>query len=196
MSEGSTAIIAGAPINATGGVLCAPLGSERPTDAVEAFGDDWAKLGYVGEDGVVKTIDSSDEKIRAWGGDVVKVVRQDHSVSYALTFLESANATLLKAIKGEDNVLVTPASASHGAQIEIRDTGDMMPRQSFAFAMKDGDTSIREIVPDGQISVTGDATFTHADIIRYSVTIEAFPDEAGVKAYSYLDDGKLSRNPS
>lgn len=188
--EGISAILTGSPITATGGILSAPLTTTRPTDAVTALPAGFVKKGYVGEDGVTKTIDKTDEKIKAWGGSTVKIVRQEHSVSYAWTFLESGNAEVLKAIYGADNVIITPATVDHGAQIEVRETGQMLPRESWLMEMKDGETAIREYVPDGQLAVSGDVQFVHSNVISYTVTLEAFPDANGVKSYSWMDDGK------
>ena len=188
--EGTSAILTGSPITATGGILSAPLTTTRPTDAVTALPAGFVKKGYVGEDGVKKTVDKTDEKIRAWGGSTVKIVRQEHSVSYSWTFLESGNAEVLKAIYGADNVIITPATVDHGAQIEIRETGQMLPRESWLLEMKDGDTAIREYIPDGQLAVSGDVQFVHSNVIQYTVTLEAFPDANGVKSYSWMDDGQ------
>ena len=188
--EGISAILTGSPITATGGILSAPLSTTRPTDAVTALPAGFVKKGYVGEDGVTKTVDKTDEKVRAWGGSTVKIVRQEHSVSYSWTFLESGNAEVLKAIYGADNVIITPATVDHGAQIEVRETGQMLPRESWLMEMKDGGTAIREYVPDGQLAVSGDVQFVHSNVISYTVTLEAFPDANGVKSYSWMDDGK------
>ena len=188
--EGISAILTGSPITATGGILSAPLTTTRPTDAVTALPAGFVKKGYVGEDGVTKTIDKTDEKIKAWGGSTVKIVRQEHSVSYSWTFLESGNAEVLKAIYGVENVIITPATVDHGAQIEVRETGQMLPRESWLMEMKDGDTAIREYVPDGQLAVSGDVQFVHSNVISYTVTLEAFPDANGVKSYTWMDDGK------
>ena len=188
--EGISAILTGSPITATGGILSAPLTTTRPTDAVTALPAGFVKKGYVGEDGVTKTIDKTDEKIKAWGGSTVKIVRQEHSVSYSWTFLESGNAEVLKAIYGADNVIITPATVDHGAQIEVRETGQMLPRESWLMEMKDGDTAIREYAPDGQLAYSGDVQFVHSNVISYTVTLEAFPDANGVKSYTWMDDGK------
>ena len=188
--EGISAILTGSPITATGGILSAPLSTTRPTDAVTALPAGFVKKGYVGEDGVKKTVDKTDEKIRAWGGATVKIVRQQHSVSYSWTFLESGNAEVLKALVGEENVTITPATATHGNQIEVRETGQMVPRESWLLEMKDGDTAIREYAPDGQLAYSGDVQFVHSNVISYTVTLEAFPDANGVKSYSWMDDGK------
>lgn len=191
MAEGTSAILAGAPVDATGGVLSAPIGTTGPTSAIDEL-IEFIKTGFVGEDGVTKTIDASDEKIRAWGGDTVKIVRTEHSVSYTFTFLESANAAVLKLIHGEENVIVTPASTTAGGQVEVRERGELIEPMAFVFDMKDGKARIREYVPNGQLSHTGDVQFVHSAVISYSITIEAFPDEDGVKAYSFMDDGETT----
>ena len=180
----------GAPITGTGGVLVGPTGTALPTDSSTAPDSALAKAGYVGEDGVTMATERGTEKIRAWGGATVKIVRQEHSVSYSWTFLESGNAEVLKALVGEENVTITPATTEHGNQIEVRETGQMVPRESWVMEMKDGDTAIREYAPDGQLAYSGDVQFVHSNVISYTVTLEAFPDANGVKSYSWMDDGK------
>lgn len=177
-------ILIGAPVTATGGVMHAPVGTAFPAKISEAFSKGWIKGGYVGEDGVTRTIDASDDKIKAWGGDIVRILRSEHSVSYTFQFLESRNAETLKILFGEGNVHVT------ADEVTVDLKSEMVPRRSFAFDMRDGDAKVREEVPDGQISLSGDVQFVHSDIIRYEVTIEAFPDENGVKARSRMGVAK------
>lgn len=177
-------ILIGAPVTATGGVMHAPVGTAFPAKISEPFAKGWVKGGYVGEDGVTRTIDASDDKIKAWGGDVVRILRSEHSVSYTFQFLESRNAETLKILFGEGNVHVTTDEVT----VDLK--SEMVPRRSFAFDMRDGDAKVREEVPDGQISLSGDVQFVHSDIIRYEVTIEAFPDENGVKARSRMGVAK------
>lgn len=171
-------ILSGAPVTATGGIMHAPVGSAFPETVRDPWGVDWKAGGYVGEDGVTRTIDASDEKIRAWGGGVVKVVRTEHSVTYTLQFLESRNAETLKLIFGEDNVEID------GEDITVDLKGDMVPRRAFGLDIKDGDYKVREYIYDGQPAMSGDVAFVHSDVIRYEVTIEAFENELGVKARS------------
>lgn len=177
-------ILIGAPVTATGGVMHAPVGTAFPAKISEPFAKGWVKGGYVGEDGVTRTIDASDDKIKAWGGDIVRILRSEHSVSYTFQFLESRNAETLKILFGEGNVHVTDD------EVRVDLKSEMVPRRSFAFDMRDGDAKIREEVPDGQIALSGDVQFVHSDIIRYEVTIEAFPDDNGVKARSRMGVAK------
>src|SRR5690606_41267287 len=69
-----------------------------PTDATAPLAATLLDAGYVSEDGLVEAVDASDDKIKAWGGDIVQIVRTEHSVSCTFTLLESANAYALKAI--------------------------------------------------------------------------------------------------
>lgn len=171
-------IMLGAPVTATGGIVHAPVGTAFPEDVRAEWDGAFKKGGYVGEDGVTRTIDASDDKIRAWGGDVVKIVRSEHSVSYTLKFIEARNADTLKLLFGEDNVTVK------GEEITVDVTSQMVPRRAFGLDMRDGDYKVRELIYDGQPSLSGDVQFVHSDVIGYEVTIEAFANEEGVKARS------------
>lgn len=172
------------PVSATGGVLGAltTSGIVLPTNAYSPLPAGLLPYGLVSDEGVTRTVDASDDKISAWGGDVVRIIRADHSVSYSLTFLEGANANLLKAIHGEENVIIS----STGNGIQIRHTSRLPLRRHFVFEMRDDPAAIREVVPLGQLSQSGDVAFVHTDLIRYTINIEAFPDANGVKAYSYI----------
>lgn len=185
MATGTDAIITGAPVTATGGVLFADRTAAFPTDADEEIDGAWVKGGYIGEDGVTRTTDASDDKIKAWGGDTVKIVRTEHSITYTFQFLESANAEVLKLIHGEDNVSVTAPTSSTRGKVEIKHTAKIPPRKGFVLDMADDEITLREVIKDGQITTSGDAVFVHSDVIRYEVTIEAFPDADAVKAISY-----------
>lgn len=183
MSTGTDAILVGAPITATGGLKFADKGTDLPADATSTP-TGLTEGGYIGEDGVTRTTDASDDKIKAWGGDTVKIVRTEHSISYAFTFLESANGEVLELIHGAENVTI------EDGKVTVRHTSAMPPRKAFVLDMLDAENRIREVIKDGQISSSGDVVFVHSDVIRYEVTIEAFPDDEGVKAISYMSDGE------
>jgi hypothetical protein len=184
MSNGTPAILSGAPITATGGLLFADPGTPLPDDATAPIDSAFVKGGYVGEDGVTRTTDASDDKVRAWGGDAVKIIRTEHSITYKFQFLEAANAEVLKLINGPENVTIS------GSKITVKQTKKIPPRKSYILDMKDDPASLREVIPIGQLTTSGDVTFVHSDVIRYEVSIECFPDDAGVKALSHMDTGE------
>lgn len=190
MANTAANIVAGVPL-ATGGVLLGATTATAPTTATAAL-TGFTGAGYIGEDGVTETNERNTDKIRAWGGDTVKVVQTEHNVSYKFTFLETLNGDVLKAVYGDDNVLTTAATVSSGTLHEVQINGAELPRKSFVFEVKDGAAKIRIYVPDGQVTEVGDVTYSDSEVIGYEVTVEAFPDGLGNKAYKFMDDGKFS----
>lgn len=167
-------VLTGKP-KVTGGIRYGRNVTTFPDDATTALDAALLDAGYVSSDGLVQTIDASDEKITAWGGDVVKIVRTEHSVSYTFTLIETSNADALKLMFGEDNVEVT------ATQINVNLKAAMVPRAGFVFDMAD-EKAIRVVVKDGQPSLSGDVNFVDEDVISYPITVEAFPADDGTKA--------------
>jgi len=188
MANTAANVVAGVPL-ATGGILIGALGAAAPTTAVSALVA-YTAAGYIGDSGVVETNERNTDKIRAWGGDTVKVVQSEHNVTYKFTFLETLNKNVLQAVYGEDNVTTTPATASSGTLHAVKVNGATLPHKFYVFEVKDGNAKIRIYVPDGQITEVGDITYSDTEVIGYEVTVEAFEDADGNKAYKYLDDGK------
>lgn len=184
-------VVAGKAL-ATGGAfigdlsVTAPTGLDSPLTGYDSF-------GYVSEDGLTEGNERSTSKIKAWGGDVVKIVQDEHSVTYKFAMIESTNATVLKAVYGDANVDVTPATSSAPAVIEVNVTGDPLPHKRWVFEIKDGDAHIRISVPDGQVTETGEISYVDGDVIKYDITVEAFGNADGAKATKWITNGvKLS----
>lgn len=185
-------IVAGKPL-ATGGVLVAPLGTAAPTDSSTALNASYKALGYVGEDGLTETTDRSTDKVKAWGGDVVKVLQTDYAVSFSFTLLETLNSDVLKAVYGTNNVTTTASTASAGTKNAVKLNSDTLPTQSFVFEVKDGNARIRIYVPKGQITETGEVVYNDGEVVGHAVTVEAFYDSTlGANAVKYMDDGRYS----
>lgn len=187
MANTAANVVAGVPL-ATGGILIGDLTAAEPSTAVSAL-TGFVAAGYIGEDGVTETNERSTDRVRAWGGDTVKVVQTEHNVTYQFTFLETLNVNVLEAVYGEDNVTTTAATVSTGTLHEVQVNSSTLPHKSYVFEVKDGDAKIRIYVPDGQITEVGDITYSDSEVIGYQVTVEAFADELGNKAYKFLDNG-------
>ena len=181
-------IVNGKPL-ATGGVLVAPLGTAMPTNASTALAAAYKAVGYVGEDGVTEGGDRTTEKVKAWGGDIVKVLQTDHSLTFAFTMIETLNVDALKAIYGSANVTSTAATASSGTLQSINMTGAVLPHQVWAIEVRDGNAKVRIALKDGQITEVGEVTYNDGSVVGYPVTVEAFPDSSGVKGLKFTDDG-------
>lgn len=176
------------PDKVSGGLLFRDLDAEGalPKDASTVLSG-FLEGGYISEDGVTKTVDASDDNILAWGGDTVRTVRTEHTLSYSFTFIESANVNVLKLIYGDENVTVDGSG-----NISVKESSKLQDRKAFVIETFDGDKKLREVIPNAQLAMSGDITYVHSDVVRYECTLTAFPDPAdpNFKAYTYRTSGK------
>lgn len=168
-------VLVGAPdVNASGGLLIGEVQKDAtnfPKDASSPIptGLKAKPGGFIGEDGLTKTVDRSTEKIKDWNKDTVIVLETDHSVVVKFTFLEAANANVLKAVYGKDNVKI------EGKNIQVADAAGELPHFSLVAEMNGGEgKKARIFVPDGQVTNVADITFKKDDVIKYEVEIECF----------------------
>lgn len=169
--------------DAAGGIASAKLGTAAPVDASTPLAETIQRLGLISDDGLSETTDRSTEQVRAWGGSLAKVIQTEFGLTYEFTFLTTSLA-VLRQIHGEDNVVVSGEGTE--ASIAIKVNKDTLPERLYVFEVKDGDNKIRIVVPRGQVTEVGDVTYVHSDVIRYQVTVTAYPDDAGNEAYKYL----------
>lgn len=182
MAPNAKNVLVGIPDKASGGVYFsdAPIQSDSyPTD-LSTLPETLVPSGFLSEDGVTETNENDTERIKAWGGDTVRIVNTDHTVTYSMTFLESS-PRILSAVYGAENV-----TEADGV-VTVLVNSLPLEHRSWALEMKDGDRRIRVLIPNGQITARGDITYTHTGAIQYEVTIEAFADDDGNKAIKTLD---------
>lgn len=178
-------VLVGSP-RISGGLLISltPIAlNDYPTDATTAISG-MNPVGYIGEGGVVEMINRESKPLPAWGGDVVRHLQTSHSVQYKFTFLETANADVLKVMYGENNV-----SGNLSTGIVVKRNSLLLPKFSMSQEMLDGQVSIRNFVPLAQIIDVGDITYVDSDSISYEVTVEAYPDANGDKAIQFMLSG-------
>ena len=185
-------VLVGAPdVKAAGGMLIgpsAPAIANYPKDAEEPIAVLQERLGlkpggFITEDGISKTVDRSTEKIKDWNGDTVVIVQSDHSVTLKLTFMESANAEVLKIIAGDNNVTIS----EDGKNITVVDNADELPHRALDAEIKGAaESRIRLFAPDAQATEVGDVNFVRSGVIQYEVTFECFPDDDTNKLYQYI----------
>lgn len=157
-------------VGADGGVSGAPLETDLPTTAEDVLDVAFADLGFISDDGLTEAIGRSTSKIKNWKGDTVREVMTEHTLTYTFTMIETNDDTEAAFYGGDP---ADGISATQGL------------RQSWVFDVFDGDITIRVVVPDGQVTDTGDVNYKNDQAIAYKVTVTAYPDTGGKKAYHY-----------
>jgi hypothetical protein len=171
-------------LRVSGGILRAPLGSERPTDPDGALDSAYESAGYVGEDGVSEASERSTEDIRAWGGIKVRTVQTEYGTTLTFTFIESRRALVLKSVFGESNVTIDPKGF-----IKVRRNETPLESAQWVVDMKDGDRGARRLdVGNGQITEVGDISYVDGEAISYEVTMSCDPDDNGDTLIEYVTD--------
>ncbi|WP_087484928.1 hypothetical protein [Brachybacterium massiliense] len=193
MAEGNLAVSAAKPLTARGGIRKAPMGTTLPTDAVAELDEAFARMGYVTTDAVTQTTNRSAEDEYAWGNVVVDTHETEYGVVLTFTLMESSNAETLKAIVGDENVIVTPATAEHGNQIEVRWKSGLPAKAAWVIDMLrvKGGTQ-RKVAPSAQLVYSGDVQYVDSTSIKYSVELRCHTDENDVPVYDYFDDGETT----
>lgn len=191
MSVNASQVLTGAPDQlTTGPILSAPRGTALPEAIGDALDPAFVDSGYVSEDGLTLTPERSTEVVRDWSGSVVRELLTEFAARLAWSHLET-NEQSLKNYMGDDNVTVTAATSTEGKRITALLRSSEMPRKSWSFKMKDGDSRVLIVVPDGQVSETGEVSFVKSSAVTWPVTLTTYPDSEGVNVYIYLDDGTV-----
>lgn len=163
-------VLVGAPPSAVGGVYSAPTGTALPTTAIAALDAAFVDAGYVSEDGVTQSISSDTNDIKAWNGDTVRTVETGHSVTFQFTLLETSN--------------VTTGLYYGNSLIEMK--ARQVTRKSWVIDVADGARKIRIVIPDGEITAKGDVIYKLDEAVAYDLTVTAYPNASGVKAFKYV----------
>lgn len=165
----------------------APIGTELPTDAVSELAEGYVDQGIVGEDGVTQAITRDTEDIKAYGGDIVYTLQTDYGEEFTLVLYESRNVETLKTVFGDANV------TEKGGAITVKHNKAKLPRSTFVFDHEIDQGVKRQVMEIGQVVSVGDIANVHSDIVKYELTVKAFPNNDGNVLVEYIAaDGEAS----
>jgi hypothetical protein len=178
-------------IAVTGGVLAGPTTAPLPTTAAASIDSAIKPLGYVSEDGLEPQGERTVNAIKDWNADIIAQLQTEHSVRFSLTLYGAWDEDVLTEIFGADNITATAATPSSGKLITVTETGSALPNRAWIFDMKTGDKKLRIVLPNAKVSEVTERAFVAGELAGFQIVVEAFKDDAGVKAYRYYDDGVL-----
>ena len=188
MGTPNTRNVAAAKPGIGGGVYRAALGTALPTDASTALAAGYTALGYISESGITPTRDTSVEKIKAWGGDIVAALLADESRSFEFTLLEQFSKDVQEFVHGTANVTHVAAAGANGSTTAVVDKGGKPDQQILVFEMRHGGKRRRVVVPVADPVITGEEPWTDNALSAYTVTVEAIKDTSGARVYEYLQN--------
>lgn len=160
----------------TGAIYVAPTGTTLPTTPTGALNAAFLahNVGYISEDGISMGVSEDITDIKAWqNASVVRKIQTGHDVTFHFTMLETASDPLSLYFGNFAGSAVTVSATT-------------LAHNCYVIQIEDGDDDIRIVIPDGQVTERGDLTFANGDAIKYEVTLTAFPDGSGNKAYIYM----------
>lgn len=166
---------------ATGAVFVAPQGTAVPSNATTALDPAFKGLGYVSEDGLVNSIETDTENVRAWGGDLVLVGQTNFMETFMVNLIET-NAEALRVYYGQENVTVT------GTSITVKQNSKALPPVVVVFELVlTGGRIKRIVIPNAQIvDRSGEITYVDGEPIAYPALFQAYPDVDGNSHTEYI----------
>lgn len=163
-----------------GAVFRGPIGTTLPTSADATLDAGFLPMGYVSEDGVVNSNSPSAETIKAWGGDIVKVIYTERSDEFKFTMIESKRVDVKKAVYGQNNVTGTLTS---GITTSVKNAAP--EPGSWVIDMVEGATLKRIVIPDAVVTELEDINYKDDEAVGYGVTLTAVTDATGASHYEY-----------
>ena len=174
MANSTANVTVGKPMTG-GAVYVAPLGTTLPATAAATLDAAFEGLGYISEDGVVNSLGRTSENIKAWGGDIVLSPQTEKVDTWAMTFIESLNVTTLEQVFGSDNV-----SGDLTSGIVVKANSKELDHSVWVIDMlMNGGYKKRVVIPNGQITATGEVTYADNSAVGFNATITAFPGGFG-----------------
>lgn len=157
-----------------GAVYRAALGSTLPTSASATLDAAFKAMGYISDDGVVNSKSRDVTEIKAWGGDVVLTPQTGKTDTFQMSFLESKNLEVLKAVHGSGNV----SGSTLASGIVVKENSIELDHAAWVIDTVLGNEIKRIVIPDGKPTEVGDVTYKDDKAVAYQVTITAYPTSA------------------
>jgi hypothetical protein len=157
------------------GLYVAPVGTAPPADTTEAFGSEWAAVGYVSDDGITLGQETESETLTPWQSKTpIRTIVTGKSLTMEFALLEFTRENVALYFDAPK-----PAGAAGDAwSIEVRSDGG---GQTYAVAIstRDGDRVINYVFGRASLSESGEIEITKSGAQALPVTLAAL-DDGGV----------------
>ena len=177
----------------TGAVLSGDVITTIPADidaAITAI-TGFTSSGYVSADGVTLSTELSTNDLQEWKGSVVRKLMESFTGTISLNLIQADYEGWCQAV-GAENVTRIAATMTHGEQLHISLGAHMAAPKAWALKMKDGDSRMLVLVPNGQVVSNIEITFASSEAIALPLEISCNDDGTGESIHIYTDDGIVS----
>lgn len=175
-----------------GGIYIGPLTAAVP-DAAFTIASTMKHLGFIGADGFDDKEDRSTKPIYDWGGDTIAKPQDNYGKTATFTLMEFLNPEVAKFVYKSSNVTTSAATSSHGAQLSIKVTSDVLDTQTMLVdTFSPGGKRVMQFFPLARIESKDTLKWARTDVLAHRVTVFFLPDSTGAYCYIRTDDGLLS----
>lgn len=156
-----------------GAAWVADTSATTPTSASAAL-TGFSSLGWLDSTGITMTVNKDTQQLIGFGGDVALTLTASHDIEFKFKPMEW-------------NDVVAAELFGKGATAEnVEVNADELPVRQYVFDMRGrGNTLIRVVVPNCQLTSFGDFAFKHDEPMAAEFTLKALPDASGNKVYIY-----------
>lgn len=170
------------------GIWMAPVGTPAPTDSTTVLPAAWSTLGYLSEDGVTLSQDTTSADIIPWQGrSPVRSMITARELSMEMTMIEF-NQQNLSVYFGMPVIAGTPSATW---ALDVISTA---PTQIYSFCIDvaDLDVKLRYYIPRGSLSDAGDLIVTDSGAMALPITMKCLDDNGTLLSVLYTSgDGAV-----
>lgn len=175
-----------------GGLYVGPTSATIP-DVAFTIDTSMKHLGFVGGEGVDEKEDRNVKSIYDWGGDTIAKPQETYGLAITFTLMEFLRPDVAKTVYRTANVTAVASNTTHGAQLSIAQTSDLLEYHSWLLdTFAPGGKHVQKFYPVGRIESKDVLKWSRTDVLASRVTVSFLPDATGRYGYIRSDDGLLS----
>ncbi len=171
--------------------LCAvaPLGTPMPSTALATPNVAFLDPGWVGQDGLKKTIDEESQEIYGYGSDQpIRILRTKRKASFDILFLETTPLVMEIYNRLPLNSIVLGS----GGEFDWTEGPSRSVRIAGIFTIVDGDRLLRGVIPQMEVTASREWEAKAGAEINYGVTFTAYPGSDGTAIHWYAINPALA----
>lgn len=172
----------GKPKEIGGGIYRGQMGSIIPTDANSNLNEAFKNLGHISENGLTNGFEEENETFKDWSGEVVLEEQTSAKETFKYELIDVLDVEVLKEMFGDENVEGTLETG-----ITVKSNSKERVAHPYIIDMIHANGILERIViPNGKVTTRGEVTYKANDLVKFAITITAYPDENGDRSKRYI----------